>query len=180
MPVDLIAPPLSSPDSHRPRLLPEPGEDADSGPPGRRCPDRMQAQNVSSRGHFLEEGEGGPARELQVRSAPGSLRSALLCLRRSAASTRYFMFARSVFLATELRTGGTTVLTRYYLNCIIARCALLRPPSFSLHFTPSPETRLYPVVPDGAQRRFLHCLLNVIGHSRTAAGLDRCADPSAH
>lgn len=49
-------------------------------------------------------------------------------------------------------------------------------PRFSLF----PETLLYSAVPDCAQHQFLHCLLNVIGHSWTAAGLDRCADPSAH
>lgn len=103
----------------------------------------------------------------------------LLYLRRGVASTRYFMFAHSIFPVTELQSTGPTVLTRYNLNCI-TRCALLRPPSRSLHFSLSPETLLYSAVPGCAQRRFLHCLLNVIGHSRTAAGLDRCADPSAH
>lgn len=103
----------------------------------------------------------------------------LLCLRRGVASTRYFMFAHSISSVTELQSTGPTVLTRYNLNCI-TRCALLRPPSRTLHFSLSSETLLYSAVPGCAQRRFLHCLLNVIGHSRTAAGLDRCADPSAH
>lgn len=99
--------------------------------------------------------------------------------RRGVASTCCYTFAHSIFSVTELQRAGPAVLTQNNLSCT-TRCALLHSPSCSLHFSISPETLLYSAVPGCAQRRFLHCLLNVIGHSRTAAGLDRCADPSAH
>lgn len=58
---------LPSPVSHCPRLLPELAEGPDSSPTGWRCSDWMQAQDVSSGCHFLEEGEGSLEGELQVR-----------------------------------------------------------------------------------------------------------------
>lgn len=119
--------PLSSPASHCPRLLPEPGEGPDSCPPGRGCSDRMQAQDVSSRCHFLAKREGGHARELQVR--PCGATGCLLYLQHSV--------AHLIFSVTELQSAGPAVLTWYNLNCI-TRCALHRPPSCSLG-SPSPR-----------------------------------------
>lgn len=60
---------------------------------------------------------------------------ALLCfaLRRGVASPCYETFARSIFSVTEPQSAGPA----NNLNCI-TRCALLRPPSRSLHLLPFP------------------------------------------